>query len=201
VPPGRAGRPEAASSVAPVSSGYDRDTASFPRNAHRTRTTKRHSVRGSERESWISIGRVGKPHGLDGAFVVERASEAPERFAPGARVYVARQPASVVEQKRAGGRLVIRLDRRPPRGADLELPLAELPEPGEGAYYAFQLAGLAVEEDGRALGRVEEVEAGVANDVLRLDSGIRLPLVEECVRQIDLDEGRILVAPGFSDPG
>jgi enoyl-CoA hydratase/carnithine racemase len=48
VPPGRAGRPEAASSVAPVSSGYERDAASFPRNVHHIRTTKRHSVRGSD---------------------------------------------------------------------------------------------------------------------------------------------------------
>jgi hypothetical protein len=30
VPPGRAGRPKAASSVTPVASGYERDTASFP---------------------------------------------------------------------------------------------------------------------------------------------------------------------------
>jgi 16S rRNA processing protein RimM len=155
-----------------------------------------------ELERWVSVGRVGKPHGLDGAFVVERASESPERFAPGARVYVGREPASVVETKRAGGRLVVRLDRRPSRGMELELPLSELPEPAEGAYYAFQLAGLAVEEaDGRALGRVEEIEPGVANDVLRLDSGIRLPFVEECMRDIDLEAGRIVVAPGFSDPG
>jgi 16S rRNA processing protein RimM len=150
---------------------------------------------------WVSVGRVGKPHGLDGAFVVERASEAPERFAPDVRVYVAREPARVVEAKRAGGRLVVRLDRRAARGAELEVPRSELPEPAEGAYYAFELAGLTVEEDGRALGRVEEVEPGVANDVLRLDSGIRLPLVEDCVREVDLEAGRIVVAPGFSDPG
>jgi 16S rRNA processing protein RimM len=154
-----------------------------------------------DRDEWISVGRVGKPHGLAGAFVVERASEAPERFAPGARVYMAREPARVVEAKRAGGRLVVRLDRPPARGAELEVRRSELPEPEDGAYYAFELAGLAVEEDGRALGRVEEVEPGVANDVLRLDSGIRLPLVEECVRDVDLNAGRILVAPGFSDPG
>jgi 16S rRNA processing protein RimM len=153
-------------------------------------------------ERWVSVGRVGKPHGLEGAFVVERPSEAPERFVPGARVYVDREPASVVETKQAGGRLVVRLDRRPPRGAELELPRSELPEPAEGAYYAFQLAGLAVEEeDGRALGRVEEVEPGVANDVLLLDSGLRLPLVEDCVREVDVSSRRIVVAPGFDDAG
>ena len=33
---------------------------------------------------YVYVGRVGKPHGLDGSFVVEEASDAPERFAPGA---------------------------------------------------------------------------------------------------------------------
>jgi 16S rRNA processing protein RimM len=151
---------------------------------------------------WIAVGRVGRPHGLDGSFVVEQASEDPNRFARGARVYVAREAAVVEDQKRAGGRLVVRLDRRPPRGAALELPVEELPDPEQGSYYAFQLVGVAVEEEGgRALGVVEEVEPGVANDVLRLDSGQALPLVEECVREVDLDARRIVVAPGFTDPG
>ncbi len=153
-------------------------------------------------DDWVSVGRVGRPHGLRGDFVVERASEAPERFAVGARVYVEREPATVVESKRSGGRLVIRLDRTAERGSALELPKSELPPPGEGSFYAFQLVGLSVEEEGgRALGRVEEIEPGVANDVVRLDSGVALPLVDDCVREIDLERGRIVVAPGFVSPG
>jgi 16S rRNA processing protein RimM len=152
-------------------------------------------------ERWVTVGRVGRPHGLDGSFVVEHASEAPERFEPGARVYLGREPVKVVERKRGGGgRLVVRLDRRPKRGALLELPVSELPEPEPGSWYAFQLVGLAVEEEGgRELGHVEEVEPGVANDVLRLDTGVALPLVDECVREVDLAGDRILVAPGFTD--
>jgi ribosomal 30S subunit maturation factor RimM len=65
----------------------------------------------------------------------------------------------------------------------------------------FQLVGLAVEEEGgHALGRVADVAPGVANDVLELDTGLALPLVEDCVREVRLGEGRILVAPGFADP-
>ena len=157
-------------------------------------------VEGEEARRWVPVGRVGRPHGLAGAFVVEEASEAPERFAAGARVYVDREPMSVVESKRAGGgRLVVRLDGEVGRGAALELPADELPELGDRGWYAFQLVGLAVaEEGGDELGRVEAVEPGVANDVLRLDSDIALPLVDACLRKVDLERGRILVAPGFA---
>ena len=145
------------------------------------------------------MGRVGKPHGLDGSFVVEVPSEDPKRFEPGARVLVGGQEAEVVERKRPGGRLVVRLDRPVERGAELHVRRADLPEPEPGEYYAFQLVGLAVEEEGgRVLGSVEQVAPGVANDVLELDSGLALPMVEACVREVDLERRRILVARGFT---
>lgn len=148
----------------------------------------------------MSVGRVGRPHGRDGSFVVEDASDDPDRFRPGARLYVDREPAVVVDAKRARGRPVIRLDREARRGALLELPASELPPLADDEYYAFELAGLVVEaDDGRRLGTVVEVLPGVANDVLELDSGLALPLVEDCVRSVDLEGGRIVVAAAFAD--
>jgi ribosomal 30S subunit maturation factor RimM len=46
---------------------------------------------------------------------------------------------------------------------------------------------------------VKLVTPGVANDVLELDTGVLLPMVEDCVREIDLDGRRIVVAAGFAD--
>jgi ribosomal 30S subunit maturation factor RimM len=46
---------------------------------------------------------------------------------------------------------------------------------------------------------VKEVAPGVANDVLELDSGLALPMHEECVRRVDLEAGRIVVSAGFAD--
>jgi 16S rRNA processing protein RimM len=149
----------------------------------------------------VQIGRVGKPHGLDGSFFVEGPSEARERFAKGATLYVAGEPARVEASKEARGRPVIRLDRKPERGATLAVPRAELPVPEPDAYYVFQLVGLRVEEEGgRLLGQVRDVVDYPANDVLELDSGLALPLVEACVREVDLEGGRIVVASGFADP-
>jgi 16S rRNA processing protein RimM len=150
----------------------------------------------------VTVGRVGRPHGLAGAFVVERPSEDPTRFATGATVYAGREPAAVIESKRSGGRLVVKLDRPVERGVALEVPTSELPPADKDEYYVFQLVGLdAVEEGGRALGRVTDVTPGVANDVLQLEGGLSLPMVEDCILAVDLEAGRIVIAPGFVPEG
>jgi 16S rRNA processing protein RimM len=147
----------------------------------------------------INVGRVGKPHGLDGSFFVEHASEDEARFAKGAMLHVEGEPAKVVASKRSRGRPVIRLDREVPRGAELAVPRGELPPTAEDEYYEFQLVGLAVEEEGgRPLGRVTALHPGPANDSLELDTGLLLPLVGACIQQVDLEAGRIQVAQGFA---
>jgi 16S rRNA processing protein RimM len=148
------------------------------------------------------IGRVGRPHGLDGAFFVEQPSDDARWFEVGARLLADGAEAEVVVARRgSGGRPVVLLDRRVPRGSLLEVPREALPPTAEGEYYSFELEGLAVvEEGGRELGRVVAVMPGVANDAIELESGELLPLVVACIRNIDVAEGRILVAAGFSDP-
>jgi len=148
----------------------------------------------------VPIGRVGRPHGLDGSFFVEGPSERADAFARGATVWVGGEQLEIVASKRgAQNRPVIRLERRVERGALLEVPRASLPALGEDEYYAFELVGLAVEEEGgRMLGHVRDVLDYPANDVLELDTGLALPLVEACVRKVDVEGGRIVIAPGFA---
>jgi 16S rRNA processing protein RimM len=149
----------------------------------------------------VQVGRVGKPHGLDGSFVVEQASEDPRWFEAGSKLLVEGETAQVLASKVAGGRPVIRLDRRAERGAPIEVARTALPPTGADEFYVFELIGLdVVEETGRPLGKVVDVAAGVANDALELDGGAMLPLHEDCIRDIDLSARRILVARGFSDP-
>jgi 16S rRNA processing protein RimM len=148
----------------------------------------------------VPIGRVGRPHGIDGAFFVEQPSNDARWWKTGATFLAGGEQVAVVAHRTSSGRPVIKLDKPVGRGTVLEVPREALPPTEEDEYYAFQLVGLPVEEEsGRALGTVKAVTPGVANDVLELDSGILLPMVEDCVREIDLDARHIRVAAGFAD--
>src|SRR5262245_35332057 len=125
----------------------------------------------------VVVGRVGRPHGLDGSFVVEDASDDPRWFEVGATLLVGEGELEVVGARKAGGRPVIRVAGDAPRGARLEVERDALPPTGEDEYYAFELVGLEVVEGERPLGRVVGVLPGVANDSLELDGGGLLPLV------------------------
>ncbi len=144
---------------------------------------------------------MGRPHGLDGAFVVEDASEHTSRFEIGAVLRVKGEEAVVVLSRRVGrGRPAIKLDRAVERDAELTVLRDELPPPEDGSYYVADLVGLeVVETDGEWLGVVTDVLPGVANDALELDTGLLLPLVEDCVRDVDLVQRRVVVVPGFAD--
>jgi len=148
----------------------------------------------------VPIGKVGRPHGIDGAFFVEQPSDDKRWWQTGATFLAGGEQVAVVAHRTSSGRPVIKLDRPVERGTQLEVERDALPPTAEDEYYAFELIGLpVVEENGRALGSVQVVLPGVANDVLELDTGVLLPMVEECIRDVDLAARRITVAEGFAD--
>jgi 16S rRNA processing protein RimM len=148
----------------------------------------------------IPIGKIGRPHGIDGSFFVEQPSDDARWWKTGATFLAGGQRVEVVAHRTASGRPVIKLDPPAERGAPLEVERDELPATEEDEYYAFELVGLAVvEENGRELGTVEAVNPGIANDVLVLTGGVLLPMVEDCIKHIDLDAQRIEIAVGFAE--
>ena len=149
----------------------------------------------------VWVGRVGRTHGVDGAFVVEDASEDVRRFEVGAQLLLGSEPATVVLSRQVGkGRRAIKLDRRAQRGAELTVLREALPTLDSGSYYVADLVGLeVVDEHGARIGVVRGVLPGPANDALELETGALLPLVEDCVREIDLEGRRILLNAGFTD--
>jgi 16S rRNA processing protein RimM len=153
------------------------------------------------RDTFVRVGRVGRPHGVDGAFVVEDGSEDPSRFEVGAQLVVDGELSTVVLSRQVGkGRRAIKLDRRAERGAELTVLRDTLPPLDSGSYYVADLVGMAVvDEHGAHIGVVRDVVPGPANDAIELDTGVLLPLVEDCVREVDLEGRRVVLNPGFTD--
>lgn len=148
----------------------------------------------------VLVGRVGRPHGVDGAFVVDGGSSDESRLDVGAELLVGGERATVVVSRRVGGRRrAIKLDRAVSRGADLHVRRDSLPQLPADSYYVADLVGLDVlDENGVVVGRVADVLQRPANDVLELDTGLLLPLVDACVREVDLAGRRVLLNPGFT---
>jgi 16S rRNA processing protein RimM len=150
----------------------------------------------------VQIGKVGKPHGIDGAFFIEQPSADERWWKVGSTFLAGGAPVEVVAARRSSGRPVVKLDRAVERGALIEVERDALPPTEQDEYYAFELIGLpVVEENGRELGSVKAVTTGIANDVLELDTGVLLPMIEDCIQNVDLAAGRIVVAAGFVEAG
>lgn len=86
------------------------------------------------------------------------------------------------------------------RGAHIGIRADGVPEPEEGSFYQFELEGLTVvDTQGKTLGVVEAVQENPAHDFLAVRSsmlGVKpflVPLVEPFVKQVDLQNGRIVV--------
>ena len=163
----------------------------------------------------LVVGRIVKPHGTRGEVVVEILSDAPERFARGARMEAgdpsgARTPLKVRKSRDDRGRLLVTFagiaDRDAAaalRGMLLSIPSAEAAPPPEGTFYEWQIRGLdVVDEDGRPLGTLAGVVERAGNDLWVIDTGhgeALVPAVDEFIRSVDLDAGRIVihVIPGL----
>jgi len=83
-------------------------------------------------------------------------------------------------------------------GAEIRILRSALPKPKPGEYYWVDLEGLdVVNLEGSAFGKVDHVFSTGANDVLVVRDGERERLVpfviDEFVKQVDVDGGRILV--------
>ena len=133
--------------------------------------------------------------------MVEDGSEDPSRFEVGAQLLLDGELATIVLSRQVGkGRRAIKLDRRAERGAELTVLRAALPPLDSWSYYVADLVGMEViDEHGARLGFVRDVLPGPANDALELDTGLLLPLVEDCVREVDLEGRRLVLNPGFTD--
>jgi 16S rRNA processing protein RimM len=143
--------------------------------------------------------------GLRGGMRVELLTDWPERLVEGAELHVGSAPQAtrITAVERGGRSLVLHLAgvttreaAEALRGEYLEATPHALPE---GTWYWDDLVGLAVvEPDGRSVGELVEVFRAGGGEVYRIvgPDGERLvPALRSVVLEIDLEAGRMVVAP------
>lgn len=168
----------------------------------------------ANRGELITLGRVGKTHGIKGWLRLYSYTDPPDNLADYRRFWIDREGVAGqleldqvapqgdhlvghftgYDDPEAAQRLV---------GAQLQVAAEELPELDSGEFYWHQLLGLAViNQEGQLLGRVARLMETGANDILvvrpvsgSLDDHERLiPYLQgSVIRRVDLDEGQILV--------
>ena len=157
-------------------------------------------------EPTVAVGRISRPHGIQGEVAVLVLSEVEDRFAPGATLWLEDGRTLTVESSRPHrGRLLVRFrevrDREQAEGiqrALLVVPESSSPSLPEGSWWDHQIEGCAVETDrGRALGTVREVIHTAANDVWSVVDGGGLetlvPVLNDVLVSVDTGAKRIVV--------
>jgi 16S rRNA processing protein RimM len=159
----------------------------------------------------LVIGRITKPHGVQGEVRVAVHTDLPERFMWLEQVYVSAEEdddapeAVTVEGVRFNGQIILLKlagsDNRDSadtlRGQWLQIPVAEAIPLEDGEYYLYQLIGLSVEtEQGESLGTVTDLIETGANLVFVVNGSsgeLLLPDIDEVVVSIDVDAKRMIV--------
>ncbi len=155
---------------------------------------------------FITIGLILTPWGVKGKLKVKIETDFPQRFAPGAEVYIDRQPMTIEDAEWQQGKLVIKLstinsieEAQKFRGKAIEISHHQVQPLPEGQYYYFQLLGLEVwTTQGELLGNISEILTTESNDVYLVRNAkgeILIPAIEDVVKSVDLDKGQIVIEP------
>ncbi len=156
----------------------------------------------------IPVGYVRRAHGLRGDVIVLPQSDDPNRFGVGAVFMTDEQPGRPLEvaavRDHADGLMVrfVGIANRDSaealRGLSITISKQERRQLDD-EYWPEDLVGLeAVDTAGTALGRVEAVITGVAQDRLAVATGeatIEVPFVAALVPDVDLAGGRVVIDP------
>jgi 16S rRNA processing protein RimM len=153
---------------------------------------------------FITIGRILVHWGIKGKLKVKVLTDFPQRFAPSAAVYISRQPMTIDSAEWHKGGVIIKLNAvngieaaRRLQGQPVEIHSSQIYSLPEGQYYQFQLVGLEVwTTQGEPLGNISEVLTSKSNDnyvVKGNDGEILIPAIEDVVKSIDLNKGRVVI--------
>ena len=182
-----------------------RSSARTAKPAHRRDRSPDANADAASAEGRIAVGRINSTWGLRGHVKVTALSSNPQRFEPGAVLFVRGEPRRILEVVYPRGYPCIVFEGYEHanaadvlRGTLIEIAEEELPALPEGEFYVHDLVGLTVvDADGDALGKLVEVLRTGANDVyLVRREGARdllIPAIPEVILDIDPAAGRMRI--------
>ena len=155
---------------------------------------------------YVTIGQILAPWGIKGKLKVEIVTDFPQRFTPCSKIYINQQPMTIDSTEWHKGKAIIKLstidsieDAQRLRGQPIEIHHSQLQPLPEGQYYHFQLIGLEVQtSQGELLGNITEILTAESNDIYVVSGNrgeILIPAIEDVVKSIDLNKGRIVIEP------
>jgi len=155
---------------------------------------------------YVTIGQILAPWGIKGKLKVAVVTDFPQRFTPSSKIYINQQPMTIDSTEWHKGKAIIKVstidsieEAQRLQGQPIEIHHSQLQPLPEGQYYHFQLIGLGVETtQGELLGNITEILTAESNDnyVVSGDRGeILIPAIEDVVKSVDLNKGRIVIEP------
>jgi 16S rRNA processing protein RimM len=158
----------------------------------------------------VVAGIVGRPHGLDGSFHVQRAVKG--LLTLGMELRVGDRPARVERLAGTPERPIVRVSDVADReaasalnGAQLWVPAATVPELGPEEWWAHELEGCRVTDGEREVGVVRALRVLPSCEVLEVERSegaeLLVPLVRDAVRSVDVEARLIDVDLRFLDAG
>ncbi|HET7657846.1 MAG TPA: ribosome maturation factor RimM [Bacillales bacterium] len=161
---------------------------------------------------WFTVGKITKPHGLQGEVRVFSMTDFPEeRFAIGNTLYLDRGngtdylPLEINTSRVHKKYQLIRFkgynhinDVEKWKGLVLKVPEDQLSELSNDEFYYHEIIGCRViTEEDEELGEVKEIIGTGANDVwvVKATSGkeILIPYIPDVVKEVDLEERKIFI--------
>ncbi|KGE17619.1 ribosome maturation factor RimM [Paenibacillus wynnii] len=166
-------------------------------------------------EDLLTVGRLANTHGIRGEVKILSYSDFPDvRFAPGKKLLVVPENGSsfevIVESAREHkGMFITKLKGYTDinqvekyKGSLLKVPSSDLVELSDNEYYFHQIIGCAVYTDepgAEPLGLITEILTPGANHVwvVKPSKGadILIPVIDEVVLDVDVQERRVTIHP------
>ncbi len=156
-------------------------------------------------EKILELGKVVNTHGIRGEIKIQPWCDDPEVFDKLEYIYIGGRRFELLRSRLHKNCVIALVEGISDINAAEELrnqivtvereQLGELPE---GTYYIADLEGLSVRTiDGEVLGTIDEVIKTGSNDVYVLKSQskkpILIPVIEQVVKEVNLEEGYVLV--------